>query len=58
MIHIPSRLKRGMEMRDNEQKRMEEPEDVSVWWNIGKKVFLVIVLVAAWLLMDWLMGGR
>jgi len=45
-------------MRDNEQKRMEEPEDVSVWWNIGKKVFLVIVLVAAWLLMDWLMGGR
>jgi hypothetical protein len=47
-----------MAMTDNEQKRPEKPDDVNVWWNIGKKVFLVVVLVAAWFLMDWLMGGK
>jgi hypothetical protein len=47
-----------MAMTDNEQKKLMEPEDVSVWRNIGKKVFLVVVLVAAWFLMDWLMGGK
>jgi hypothetical protein len=45
-------------MTDNEQKRQEEPEDVSAWRNIGKTIFLIAALVAAWFLMDWLMGGK
>jgi hypothetical protein len=45
-------------MTNNEQKRQEEPEDVSAWRNIGKAIFLFAALVAAWFLMDWLMGGK
>ncbi len=32
--------------------------DGHLWLNIGKIVFLVAVLVAAWLLLDWLMGDK
>jgi hypothetical protein len=35
-----------------------EPEDVSVWRNIGKIIFLIVVLVAAWFVLDWLIGGK
>jgi hypothetical protein len=45
-------------MTGNEQKPQEEPGDVSVWRNIGKTIFLIAALVAAWFLMDWLMGGK
>jgi hypothetical protein len=45
-------------MTDNEQRRQEEQEDVSVWRNIGKTIFLIAALVAAWFLLDWLMGGK
>jgi hypothetical protein len=45
-------------MTDNEQKRQEEPEDVSAWRNIGRTILLIAVLVAAWFLMDWLMGNN
>ncbi len=36
----------------------EEPEDVSIWTNIGKIVFLIAVLVAAWFVLEWLMGNK
>jgi hypothetical protein len=45
-------------MTENKQKQQEEPEDVSAWRNIGKAIFLIAALVAAWFLMDWLMGGK
>jgi hypothetical protein len=45
-------------MTDHEQKRQEEPEDVSAWRNIGKTIFLIAALVAAWFLLEWLMGGK
>ncbi len=30
-------------------------EEGNAWLNIGKIVFLVAVLVAAWFVLDWLM---
>jgi len=36
----------------------EEPEAVSAWRNIGKTLFLIAALVAAWFLLEWLMGGK
>jgi len=45
-------------MTDNEQKMPEKPEDVSAWRNIGKTVFLIAVLVAAWFVLEWLMGSK
>jgi len=35
--------------------RADEP---SVWGNIGRTVLLVAVLVAAWFVLDWLMGKK
>ena len=34
------------------------PEQGSPWMNIGKIIFLVVVLVAAWFVLEWLMGGK
>ena len=45
-------------MKDNEQEKSEDPQHINVWWNIGMKVFLVAALVAAWFVLDWLMGGK
>jgi hypothetical protein len=36
----------------------EEPEHGSAWLNIGKIVFLVVVLVVAWFVLEWLMGKK
>ena len=36
----------------------EQPEQGSGGKNIGKLVFLVVVLVAAWFVLDWLIGGK
>jgi len=36
-------------------EKTEEPEDVSAWKNIGKTVFLIAVLVAAWFVLEWIM---
>ena len=35
-----------------------QPEQDSGWKNIGKLVFLVVALVAAWYVLEWLMGGK
>lgn len=36
----------------------EEPEQGHGWQNIGKVIFLIASLVAAWFLLEWLMGGK
>jgi hypothetical protein len=41
-----------------DHNKPEEPEDVSAWRNIGRIIFLVAVLVAAWFILEWLMGGK
>ncbi len=37
-------------------EQAEEPKAGNAWLNIGKIVFLVVVLVAAWFVLEWLMG--
>jgi hypothetical protein len=36
----------------------EDPKEPSAWQNIGKMVFLVVVLVVAWFVLEWLMGKK
>ncbi len=36
----------------------EKPEPGSAWLNIGKIIFLIAALVAAWFVLEWLMGGK
>jgi hypothetical protein len=36
----------------------EEPEQGSALMNIGRWVFLVVVLVAAWFILEWLTGWK
>ena len=38
--------------------RMEEPQQGNPWLNIGKLLFLIAVLVAAWFVLERLMGGK
>ena len=40
------------------QPRWEQPEQASGGKIIGKLAFLVVVLVAAWLVVEWLIGGK
>jgi hypothetical protein len=42
----------------NEPAGPERPEEVSAWRNIGKTLFLIAALVAAWFALEWLMGGK
>lgn len=45
-------------MKNDAPKKPEEPREGGLWLNIGKNIFLVSVLVAAWYLLDRLIGGR
>lgn len=36
----------------------EKLEPGNAWLNIGKIIFLIAVLVAAWFMLEWLMGGK
>jgi hypothetical protein len=36
----------------------EREEEGPVWLNIAKIVFLIIVLVAAWFVLEWLLGRK
>jgi len=42
----------------NEPTGPEGPEAGSAWKNIGKLMFLIAALVAAWFVLEWLMGGK
>ncbi len=49
--------------KDKQDKRPpsgtgDQEEEGSLFLNIGKIVFLVIVLIASWFLLEWLMGHR
>jgi hypothetical protein len=46
--------------RDENKTRpgWERPEQGSGGKNIGKIVFLVVALVAAWFVLEWLIGGK
>ena len=43
-------------MVNNEPEKPEEPRQGSLLLNIGTMVFLIVVLVAAWFIMEKLMG--
>ncbi len=43
-------------MTDNKSENPDQPKEISIWLNIGKIVFLIAVLVAAWFVLEWLMG--
>ncbi len=48
-----------MNMQKDDRTKPEQaegPQEGNVWLNIGKIVFLVVVLVAAWFVLEWLMG--
>jgi hypothetical protein len=42
-------------MTNNKQEKPEEPQG-SLLMNIGKTVFLIVVLVAAWFILERLIG--
>jgi len=42
----------------NEPKDPEEQHDVNPWLNIGKIIFLIAALVAAWFILERLMGSK
>jgi hypothetical protein len=44
-------------MPNNQPEKPEEPQEGNLWLNIGKILFLVAVLVAAWYVLDRLIGG-
>lgn len=41
---------------NNVPKKPEEQHEGNLWLNIGKTLFLVVVLVAAWYILDWVIG--
>lgn len=48
-------------MKKDSQKvpeKTEELEHGSAWLIIGKIVFLLAVLAAAWFVLDWLISGK
>ena len=45
-------------MANNKPEKTEEPQQGSLLLNIGKIIFLIAVLVAAWFILDWLVSGK
>jgi len=43
-------------MTNNKPQKQEEPQQGSLLLNIGKTVFLIVVLVAAWFILEKLIG--
>lgn len=46
----------GAARMNNVPKKPEEQHEGNLWLNIGKTLFLVVVLVAAWYILDWVIG--
>lgn len=42
-------------MTKNTPEKPEEPQG-NPWLNIGKIIFLVVALVVAWFVLEWLFG--
>jgi len=45
-------------MVSNEPTGPEDQETAGAWKNIGKIIFLIAALVAAWFVLERLMGGK
>jgi len=45
-------------MTNSASEKPEEPQQGNLWLNIGKIIFLVVVLVAAWYILEWLIEGK
>jgi hypothetical protein len=43
---------------DKDPGRQEGPEQGGAWMNIGKTLLLIAALVAAWFVLEWLMGRK
>jgi hypothetical protein len=43
-------------MTNNKPQKQEEPQQGSLLLNIGKTVFLIVALVAAWFILEKLIG--
>ena len=43
---------------NTEPKEPQEQEEGSAWKNIAKIIFLIATLVAAWFVLERLMGGK
>jgi hypothetical protein len=41
-----------------DEERPEEPQQGNPWLNIGKIIFLIAALVAAWFVLERLMGSK
>lgn len=41
---------------DRNEGKQEEPGQDNLWLNIGKTIFLIVVLVAAWFILEKLIG--
>jgi hypothetical protein len=53
--------RQGTDMIGNENKTRpgwKEPEQGQGWKNMGKIIFLIVVLVAAWFVLEWLIEGK
>jgi hypothetical protein len=42
----------------SKEEKPEEPQQDTLWLNFGKIVFLIVVLVAAWFILDKLIGHK
>jgi hypothetical protein len=45
-------------MTNSEPKNPEEPQHGNPWFNVGKIIFLIAVLVVAWFVLESLMGCK
>ena len=54
----PAAMPQGAIAMHSEGKKPEEEEPGSAWMNIGKVIFLIAVLVAAWFVLERLMGSK
>jgi hypothetical protein len=45
-------------MMNNDPENPEEQHHGNPWLNIGKIIFLIAVLVAAWFVLEWLMESK
>ena len=52
------RRPQGAITMSTEQKESEEQEAGSAWKNISKIILLIVILVAAWFVLERLMGSN
>ncbi len=43
---------------DRNEQKADDQAGGNAWLNIGKVVLLVVLLTAAWFVLEWLMGRK